>query len=247
MFSFNPKALLAKLQGGQGGPAPTMGADGTLAPYTPFTDQDVQSPITDWSQITPDGKSAHKPLAAYGGDPDAGGWEPSTLGRIGGILQGLSKEDLTAEHAAKVSAGQDRETFRQAMADANLDPREKLALMLNREEFGKALGTNSAHQETTAGNTSGAPGFGFRVAPKLVDNNGSYGTQTASGYKQTGEATPTPLEVAKLDLESRKLTELDRYRNGQLGLGQARVAVAKAKAGKSGGGSSGPAAPKGWK
>jgi hypothetical protein len=163
-------------------------------------------------------------------------WEPNVIQRLGGILGGVDKQTMQADHSAREIAM--REAQDRAGLVGGLSDRERLAYYANPEQWGGRVSENVGAHQVQAGNTLVRPGFGITVAPKLTEDGGVFGTQTPGGWKQTGARGLGAPEVADLavasdrsDLERDKLAALTDYRGGQLGIAGQRVAIAKAKAG----------------
>lgn len=167
-------------------------------------------------------------------------WQPSLINRLGGMLAGVNKDALVAQHGEQERAG--REGADRSALVAGLGDRERLAYYANPEQWGGRVSENVGSHQIAGGNTLLRPGFGITTAPKLTEAGGIMGTQTADGWKQTGErglgapeTAQMESDAAKMALDRDKLASLDEYRGGQLGLGGQRVAIAKAKAAAKGG------------
>lgn len=135
--------------------------------------------------------------------PQAEQWQPSTLKRIGSALQGISKDELIAEHQAQQQAIQNRAQLRELMDKVLTDPRERLAFLSNQGEWAKSVATNFGAANVGAGDTRVMPGFGAVTAPKVIESGDSIISATPDSMEVLGRREPSFEEEAKADYNER--------------------------------------------
>lgn len=115
----------------------------------------------------------------------------TSLGDLGTfLLQGTSGLDRQRQMKAQEAAHQ-----AQASAMSTLtDPIERLVYAANPAKWAENVASNYGAATVNGGDTR-LTRSGMFTAPKLVDDGGIYGTQTAGGYQTTGARGPTIAET----------------------------------------------------
>jgi hypothetical protein len=144
-----------------------------------------------------------------------------------GLIGGLFAQRQAQFQAQQAAAA------RQAMlnqADGlGMSPQERFALQYAPDDTFKAMAERFKPQQVTGGNTlvNGPQGAPF-MAPKLVEDQGIYGTQGADGYQQTGARAPSIAErqtqfknAADIDAEIQRLM----IAKGQLAVSQGQLGI----------------------
>lgn len=170
--------------------------------------------------------------------PQAEQWQPSTLKRIGSALQGISKDELIAEHQAQQQAIQNRAQLRELMDKVLTDPRERLAFLSNQGEWAKSVSGNFGPSNVGEGDTRHRPGFDPFTAPKVIESGDSIISATPDSMEVLGRREPSFEEEAKADYNER-LAEIKELLAGSklardaalTSQGNARLDIARRKAG----------------
>jgi hypothetical protein len=146
---------------------------------------------------------AAKGSAAY--NPSGANWNDRLL-VLGSLLSDLNsgqgpdavfKAQTTIGNRQAAELARQRQQQMAGMIDSTFadDPRARLAAYLNPEKFGEALSSAQQAANVSGGDSRYIPGHGWMTAPKLVGDNGVYGTQTEAGYTQTGARGPSVAET----------------------------------------------------
>jgi hypothetical protein len=124
--------------------------------------------------------------------------------------------------------------LRQRMADPAIqaamhqyanDPQALVLLRNDPKAFFDAEAKNREAVTIGGGDSRFTPGQGFQTAPKLVENGGIYGTQTPTGFSQTGARGPSiaETETARNDQFNNKIA------SGNLGVAQANAGTERGR------------------
>lgn len=134
-------------------------------------------------------------------DETAPKWEPSMLMRIGGILNGQSRDDLYRERDAELAQDALLPQLQalkaaQLKAAGGLGGRELLAYMTNQAEYGKNLASRYGAHKLSGGDTAlfGEPGDGGSVytAPKYQIEDHTAVEMGPAGLKVLGQLPRKP-------------------------------------------------------
>lgn len=151
--------------------------------------------------------AAPNPVEAVAGPAHveaAKAWEPSFLYRLGGILNGESKQDLIDQHNAReaqITRQRDMADVMQQVRAKITDPRELFTFLQNPEEYTKQYATNVAAANVNAGDSRVYGDRSVYTAPK-VEMSGDSGVVL----------TPDKMTV----LGSRPISQAEKLAEGRL-------------------------------
>lgn len=135
----------------------------------------------------------------------------------------------TAEQQSAALEAQQSQALQQQIRQNVTDPQELMIALANPKAWSDERAKRYAPQQVTAGNTLlNGPGGSPYMAPKLVEDQGVYGTQGPGGYQQTGARAPSVAErqtqfknAADIDAEIQRL----QIAKGQLAVSQGQLGI----------------------
>lgn len=176
------------------------------------------------------------------------------LSIVGGGLSDVSGRTYGAAHEAAAMADarvlqrQRAEQLGALASQLNLSPRERFLFMVAPDKWAEANADRLKFHDVAGGNSYPDADGTYHVAPKLIDNAGSAGTQTATGLTPTGVLPESPQQIAKDEADAAREADRERHEREveKALLMNAGANVERAGKYKSGG-AGGPALPPGVK
>lgn len=179
------------------------------------------------------------------------GYKPSFMEMFDAVAGGQTITDARKGLVAEHQAAQDQATQRQQMAvlmdQVLTDPRERLAFLANKPEWAKSVATNVGAANVEGGATRVRPGFENVSAPKVFEAGDSIISATPGGSMQVlGKRDPSFKEQNDVEIKDRLADIREMLAGSTMGRnsaltaqGNARIGIARQKAGQRGGGGGG--------
>lgn len=177
-------------------------------------------------------------------------YKPSFMEMFDAVAGGQTITDarkgLIADHQAQEDAATSRAQVAKLMATVFKDPREQLAFLKDPKEWAKAVSSNFGASNVGGGDTRVMPGFGAVTAPKIMAEGDSIISATPDGMEVLGKRDPSFKEQNDVEIKDRLADIREMLAGSTMGRnsaltaqGNARIGIARQKAGQKGGGGGG--------
>jgi hypothetical protein len=172
------KAMAGFASGLSLGSQPQDAIPAQAPPQAPMDIPGVSMPGTGGGRLSFGAQPVQQPQAPQ--QRAAAPYDPS------GQLAALAAAGIDITPYVKV-ADQHRAALTQQQVESTISNPQELALYRSDPQaYAKVVQSRMETRGVSGGDSIYTPGQGFQQAPKLVADNGIYGTQTADGYTQTG-------------------------------------------------------------